>query len=288
MASNMKRTKVLGAAAMLLCIAPVAARSAEANPSSAPASAAAPETNGTPKSFVDAPKLLAPLPPPPPDAAPPSRDPRDLHGVWLAQPLMLAVDSLANLDARNPFPGPLGVDPAKLTKKALEKQRFAEEMNRKGTPLASDAARCRPMNDIGVGGYAFPGEIVQTSRMIVLLQEEGRTRWIIHLDRGHPQGGPRSFWGDSVGHWEGDTLVVDTIGFDGKAQDTTETTHVTSRLRKLDDGQKLELTVTVEDPQTYLEPVSRTSIATWHPELQMLEFQCEENPTGAMEGLTAK
>lgn len=284
----MKHTKSAGVAAMLLSMASILARAGEANPSPGQAIAAAPQSNGTPTGFVDAPKLMAPLPPPPADAAPPSRDPRDLQGVWLAQPLNLGVDSLANLDARNPFPGPLGVDPAKLTKKALEKQRLAEEMNRKGTPLASDAARCRPMNDIGVGGYAFPGEIIQSSRKVVLLQEEGRTRWIIHLDRGHPQGGPSSFWGDSVGHWEGDTMVVDTIGFDGKAQDTTETTHVISKLRKLDGGQKLELTVTVEDPQTYLEPVSRTSIATWHPELQMLEFQCEENPTGAMEGLTAK
>lgn len=284
---------MFGMAAVMSCMVQVMAQVVTppggSNPSPESPVTPAASADGTPQGFVRVPKLLAPLPPPPADAPPPSEDPRDLEGIWLAQPLQhLGLGSLSNLDARNPFPGPLGVDPAKLTKQALAKRQYAEEMNRKGTPLATDAARCRPMNDIGLGGEIFPAEIIQTPHKIVLLQEEGRTRWIIHLDRDHPKRLPGSFWGDSVGHWEGNTLVVDTIGFNGKAQDTTTTTHVVSRLRKLDGGQKLELTVTVADPQTYLEPVSRTSISTWHPELLLLEFQCEENPEGAMEGLATK
>jgi hypothetical protein len=161
-------------------------------------------------------------------------------------------------------------------------------MTRKGTPLASDAARCRPMNDIGVGADLFPAEIVQSPTKIVVMQEEGRTRWIIHLDRDHPKNLKRSYWGDSVGHWEGNTLVVDTIGLSGQAENTTTTTHIVSRLQKLEGGKKLELKVMTEDPKTYLKPVTRTSVSEWHPELQLLEFQCEENPKGAMEGLTAK
>ncbi len=275
--------------AVLLCGTAAMAQSPPNPPDGKPAplSAQAPPVDQGPQGFVSAPTLFAPLPPPPAGAAPPRADPRDIEGVWLAASLQqLSLGSLANLAARDPFPGPQGVDPSKLTKKALAHRDYAQEMNRKGTPLASDAARCRPMNDIGLGGDTFPLEVIEGPKEIVLLQEEGRTRWVIHMDRGHPAHPKPSYWGDSVGHWEGDTLVVDTVGYNGEAQDTTATTHAVSRLRKLDGGQKLELTVTVDDPQTYLEPVSRTSVSTWHPELQVLEFQCEENPTGAMEGLT--
>lgn len=276
-----KQAKIWGMAMALLCVTRVMAQPQRPNQPVEPPTTA-------PLSADGATKLFSPLPPPPPDAPPPSAEPRDFSGTWLASPpsVKLELDSLSSIDARTPFPGPLGVDPKKLTKQALEKRHYAEGMNRKGTPLASDAARCRPMNDIGLGVGIFPAEIIQTSDKIVVLQEEGRTRWVIHMHRDHPQRLSRSFWGDSVGRWEGNTLVVDTIGFNGKAQDTTDTTHVISKLRKLEGGQKLELTVTVEDPQTYLEPVSRTSTSIWHPELQMLEFQCEENPDGAMEGLT--
>jgi len=142
------------------------------------------------------------------------------------------------------------------------------------------------MNNIGVGADLFPAEIVQTPDEIVVLQEEGRGRWQIYLNRGHPRSLQPNFWGDSVGHWEGNTLVVDTIGFNGAADNTTTTTHVISRLRKLNGGHNLELQTTIEDPQTYLEPAVRTTTSIWHPELQVLEFQCEENPKGAMEGLT--
>jgi len=265
--------------ALLLCALPAVAQQ--------PAPPAG--VQGTPQGFINVPKLLAPLPPPPAGSTPPSADPRDLEGTWLAQPFqMKSLKSLANLDARDPFPGPLGVDQAELTKSALAKRLYAQEMNAKGTPVASDAARCRPMNDIGVGGDAFPAEIIESPKEIVILQEEGRTRWVIYLNRGHPANLKRSFWGDSVGHWEGDTLVVDTIGFNGESQDTTKTTHVISKLRKLNGGGQLELTVTVDDPETYVTPVTRTSVSDWHPELQILEFQCEENPTGAMEGLTTE
>ena len=280
--------------AMLLCGAQAVAQPRPGGPDqqAGPPQGAPPASpdGAGPQGFVATPKLLAPLPPPPPGSAPPSADPRDFEGVWLAEMSMqtLSLNSLANLDARNPFPGPLGVDPAKLTKTALEKRQYAEDMNRKGTPLASDAARCRPMNDIGIGGDAFPVEVIQTSKEVVLLQEEGRTRWVIHMNRGHLRNLQPSFWGDSVGHWEGNTLVVDTTGFNGAAQDTTKTTHVVSKLRKMDGGDKLELTVTVDDPQTYLEPITRISTSGWHPELQVLEFQCEENPEGALEGLTTK
>ena len=230
--------------------------------------------SGVPQTSIIQPKMLTPLPPAPPDAAPPSSDPRDFEGIWLAEPMK----------GRRP---PTLYGAGKLTPQALKQQQYADEMNRKGTPLVSDAGRCRPMNAIGIGDDPlFPAEIIQSPRQVVILQEEGRGRWVIHLDRGHPRRLEPSYWGDSVGHWDGDTLVVDTLGFNGKEQGTTPSTHVVSRLRRIGNGSQLESKISIEDPQVYLEPMTVTSVSSWHPELQILEFQCEENPEGAKEGLT--
>jgi hypothetical protein len=219
------------------------------------------------------PKELAPLPPPPPGSAPPIADARNLSGIWLALPLKFG-------------PGGPPFGQIKYTPKALKAAEYRAKLTAEGRPPASDAARCRPMNDVGIGADLFPAEIIQTPTEVVVLQEEGRGRWEIYLDRGHPRHLRPSFWGDSVGHWEGDTLVIDTTGFNGEEEDTTTSTHLVSRLRKLDGGSKLELQVTATDPQQYLQPFTRTMHANWHPELKLLEFQCEENMTGAMEGLT--
>jgi len=227
-------------------------------------------TAPSPPRFVDHPKVLVALPPPPPGAESPSTDPRNFEGVWLAQQQAFLTGS-----------------PPQYTPKAAQEQRHRTEMLAKGTPLLTNAARCRPFSAIAIGGDQFPAEIIQTDQKIVVLQEETRTRWQIFLNRDHPKKLIPSYWGDSVGHWEGNTLVVDTIGFDGQQDDLTPTSHVVSRLRKVDDGQQLELISATTDPNQYLKPLERKSVSAWHPELSLYEFQCEENPEGAREGFYA-
>ena len=82
--------------------------------------------------------------------------------------------------------------------------------------------------------------------------------------------------------------MVDTVGFNGEAENTTATTHVISRLHGLNSGHNLELRAATIDPQTFVEPTVRTITSIWHPELSMQEFQCEENRKGAMEEKTVK
>lgn len=162
------------------------------------------------------------------------------------------------------------------------------KLQSEGRPVATNAGHCRPMDNVTIGWDLFPAEIVQAPDKVVVLEEEGRGRWTIYLKRDHPAHLKPSFWGDSVGHWEGNTLVVDTIGFSGEQDDTTTATHRVSRIRKVDGGRELNMTVTTTDPNVYLEPAVKNYVSVWHPELQLLEFQCEENPTGALEGLTAQ
>ena len=109
-------------------------------------------------------------------------------------------------------------------------------------------------------------ELVPVSSMIVMLFEDlshGMMR-TIYLKRGHKPKTEPTWLGDSVGRWEGNTLVVDTIGFndqtwlnDGGAQHS-EALHLVERIRPVLDGQYLEYKVTAEDPKTLAKPYSYT------------------------------
>jgi hypothetical protein len=238
---------------------------------------------GAPLPQVNAKNLLTPLPPPTPEelrATPPVADPHNLAGTWLVEGLPFA-------------PSPMSLPPTIFTEKARQlinqhqqQQRAADS---KGQVLLTDSGRCRPGNGLAVGGDLFPAEVIQGKDKIVILNEELRGRWVIHMNRDHRKDVKDTFFGDSVGHWEGDTLVVDTIGvreslsmygmYSNKAR-------IVSRLRKINGGQKLEWQTTVHDPETYLQPLEGPKFTSyWHPGVQMLEFQCEENMEGAREGM---
>jgi len=257
------------AALLMAGIQPVMAQPAGAPPAPPPGLNAA----GAGMRLSDDPKLLAPLPPPPPGSEPPSPDPRNFQGTYIVE---------ASLGGGG---GPFGGPAPPYTAKGMQISQRQMEMVRKGTPLGGASARCRPMEAIGIGADLFPAEISQSKDKVVIFTEEGRGRWVIYLDREHPKSLQPGYWGHSVGRWEGNTLVIDTIGFNGKHDFQSTQSHVVSRLRKLGDGHKIELQTTIEDPEYYTRPRVQTKTGTWHPELSMLEFQCEENLEGAREGL---
>jgi hypothetical protein len=69
-----------------------------------------------------------------------------------------------------------------------------------------------------------------------------------------------SWYGESVGHYEGDTLIIDTIGFNGRTfadnyrTPHTEKLHVIERWKTIDHGERLEVTMTIDDPDTFNQP----------------------------------
>lgn len=109
-------------------------------------------------------------------------------------------------------------------------------------------------------------ELVPVNAMIVVLFEDlshGMFR-SIYLKRGHPAKLEPTWLGDSVGRWEGDTLVVDTVGFndstwlnDAGAQHS-DALHLVERIRPVVSGEYLEYKVTAEDPKTLAEPYTYT------------------------------
>jgi hypothetical protein len=230
--------------------------------------------------------LLAPLPLPSAQALrqnPPSPDPHDLEGVWLAE-------ARAFNAARGGGPSPPYTEQAKQRMSLLAQRQKAADAQ--GKVLLTDAGRCRPMGGIGIGADLFPAEIIQTPDKVVILTEEGRGRWVIHLQAEQPKDIQPRYFGHAVGHWEGDTLVVETIGL--RASDgggfgsgmRSDKARIVSRLRKSDNGSRLEMVSTTNDPDLYTRPVEGAkAVSLWHPELTLLEFQCEENAEGAREAM---
>jgi hypothetical protein len=105
-----------------------------------------------------------------------------------------------------------------------------------------------------------PFDIVQTPDEILIIPErEGGLRHIYMDGKGHPPDLQPSSNGDSIGHWEGETLVVDTIGFRGFAGvpgggRRGPSTHLTERYQKVENGQRLVVSFTWADPTTYTKP----------------------------------
>jgi hypothetical protein len=125
----------------------------------------------------------------------------------------------------------------------------------------------------------------ELGRILVLLGGGDRNWRIIYTD-GRPQGEPdevvRGYYGNSVGHWEGDTLVVDSIGFNEKfwmstgGLPHTEALHLVERISR-PDFNTLKYEVMVDDPRTYSRKWSGGWTVQWVPDQELQEYFCEEN-----------
>jgi hypothetical protein len=240
---------------------------------------------GTPRTADGKPNLTAPAP----RAA---NGKPDLSGIWQAE--------------ASPFPelmkllpgGENGLGEAVPVKYFIN---FFADLKPEETFLrASDAAAYRQRADAwGIGSpnvrclpagvpegdlIPEPFKIVQTPAVLMLLQEGNSTFRQIHTDgRTHPKDPQPTWLGYSVGKWEGDTLVVDTVGFNGRAWatfsglPTTERLHVIERFRRIDLGH-LEKEITIDDPGAYAKPWTMKKAAILAPAgFEMQEYVCNEN-----------
>jgi len=141
----------------------------------------------------------------------------------------------------------------------------------------------------GVTGMMWQGpngghnQIVQSPGYVTILHEEYRDRRIIPVD-GRPHSNIRQWFGDSVGHWEGDTLVVDTTNFVDKTNyewasiwtRPSETLHLVERFKRTD-AETLEYTITIEDPATFVKPWTAVIPISRIPDgTQIYEYACHE------------
>jgi hypothetical protein len=159
---------------------------------------------------------------------------------------------------------------------AVAKERVAN--NLKDTP----SARCLPFTVGLIGGFVT--RLVQSPDLLVSIIEYDIPGYRqIYLDgRPHPKDLELSWTGHSIGHWEGETLVIDTIGYNDKtwlseASPHTTQLHLTTRLRRIDLGH-LEIEATFEDPGALKKPWKTKGVATLSPTKEEIsEFICNEN-----------
>ncbi len=132
-----------------------------------------------------------------------------------------------------------------------------------------------------------PFKIIQTPGLIVMLYEVETTFRQIFTDGRKQVSDPSPSWmGYSVGRWEGDMLVIDTVGFnnlswlDASGHGHSEDMRVEERFRRRDYGH-LELTVTIRDPKVFTKPVSINVVEELLPDTDLLEHYCLENEKDA-------
>ena len=153
------------------------------------------------------------------------------------------------------------------------------------------AARCLPWGYTRAMQTAYPVEFVHTPKRLAILFESNNVFHVVPTDgRTHPKDVEPSWMGHSVGKYEGDTLIIDTIGFNGKTWiDTAEhpssdALHVIERVRLID-ADHLEYEVTWDDPKTYAKPLKNTRIfVRMKPGEELMEWWCMENNKDLLEG----
>jgi hypothetical protein len=130
--------------------------------------------------------------------------------------------------------------------------------------------------------YPLPEKIVQTPNLIVMLMEDLTYRQIFLDGRELPKDPNPSFMGYSVGHWDGDTLVVESAGFNDRlwldlaGHPFTEAMQITERFQRTDFGH-MQIEETISDPKTYIKPIVLHLNANFFPDTDLLEYVCPEN-----------
>jgi hypothetical protein len=149
------------------------------------------------------------------------------------------------------------------------------------------AAYCKPTGVPQINSTPLPFKIVQTPKLILMLYEGDTDFRQIFLDARKPVEDPLPRWmGYSTGRWEGDTLVVDTVGFndglwlDGIGHPGTSALRLTERFRRPDAGH-LAIETTIDDPGAYTKPFTYTETLTLQTDSDLLEYYCTENEKDA-------
>lgn len=226
--------------------------------------------------------------------APRTRDGKpDLSGVWHVEPTSLGEMKRLFGDNVDQIQVP-GMEADTISKYAVNILLDVKPEENIARPQAQEIMQARRSMDLPSGmclpiGYpldAFVSEftkIVQTPRLMLMMIENDSFTRQIHLDgRALPAEPLPTWFGYSTGKWDGDTLVVETTGFNDKVwldlfgHPRSEAMHMIERFRRLDFGH-LEVIYTFDDPKMYTRPFSVKVTHVLQPDSDVLEYVCPEN-----------
>jgi len=245
-------------------------------------------TPGIPRTRDGKPNLSAP--------APRSNGKPDVSGLWQVEPTPF--DEMTRmfgpeLDSLS-VPGD---DPRNFSKYAFN---ILADFKPEEAPMRPEAAQIvqsrlksfgigNPTTQCLLGGVPFggllpfPNKFIQTPGVIVILQEaDGGLRQIFTDGRKHTADPQPSWMGYSVGRWEGDSLIVDTVGFndkgwlDGSGHPHSEALKIQERYRRRDFGH-MDVQVTADDSKMYTRPFTIKYTLDLVPDSEIAEYVCDEN-----------
>jgi len=225
----------------------------------------------------------------------------DLSGVWHVEPPPLEERRRLAISTRNAVSVP-GMEPDTISKYGLN---ILTDFKPEDSPLRPEAAEiqarrareARPSVSCLPTGIPLSTlvsevhKIVQTPGLIVVMLELDSANRQIYTDgRKHPVDPNPSWLGYSVGKWEGDTLLVDTIGFNDKTQldlmghPHSEGMRVLERFHRRDFGH-LDMEITIDDPKMYTKPFTIKVTHLLQADSDILEYFCENEKDRAHLGL---
>jgi hypothetical protein len=220
----------------------------------------------------------------PDEAASRPVDPRDFSGIWMND---------NTLDERLKREGRTRLDPSEVRTPsgdpnvALLRDEYRaiyEDRQAELAALEEGVARCEWPGMPRIMTYPYPLEILHTpGRVTMIFEAESQVRRIFleraeHLpeDELDP-----SYNGDSIGWWEGDTLVVDTVGFHletsvGRGLPHSEQMRIRERIGYVD-ADTIHVEMTIHDPLALTAPIEQTIVYSKRPEWRIREYSCMEN-----------
>ncbi|HEY4029780.1 MAG TPA: hypothetical protein VGM25_05510 [Caulobacteraceae bacterium] len=226
------------------------------------------------------------------DSKAPSPDPRNLEGVWfITHASHLNRDQSVGYGRESPdkelthsrvlWP----IDHKSPPFTAWGQKEFNAHFNGNlhNQPIADPSTNCIPHGMPRIMISPYPMQIVQSKGLITMLFEVNHNIRLIHMGQPLPQKVSLTQNGYAVGHWDGDTLVIETTGisksgiFDEIGTPHSDELKVTERIRKVDGGKTLEDVFTFEDPIAFSKPWQAREILAWRPDIQLMEYVCEEN-----------
>jgi hypothetical protein len=198
----------------------------------------------------------------------------DISGVWNA---MRSNYDTASFSKGDPPMTPWGQEQFKAAKPS---------QGPRGVPLTETTDRvykCFPPGMPYIYLQLFPMQIVQTPKEVIELFEYDHIVRHIFIDgRKHPDDVTPSYNGHSIGHWEGDTLVVDTIGLNGNmwldrvGHPDSEQMHIVERIHRMNE-KTLQVDFTFDDPKSYVKPWTALMRFQLRPNWDIMEHICEDN-----------
>ena len=209
-------------------------------------------------------------------------DAHDLVGIW-----NMSFPPGATQVELETYVSQFGKDEPPMT--AWAKERFDKTkpaFGKRGVLVAQTndpAFQCYPPGVPRIYLHPFPMQIVQTPKELIMLFEYDHIVRHIYTDgRQHPADASPTYMGDSIGHWDGDTFVIDSVGFNDKTwldragHPHSDKLHVTERLHRIA-ADRLQIDFTIEDPVAYAKPFTSSMFFRGHTDWSLMEQVCEDN-----------